>query len=186
MTQGLIKNFNIGEHAELTAQFLPSGDALVNKNYEGSNLRKFVEAYSEEFKRLNDLMSTFNKEYDPSTTTLFLSNWESAINIPDNCFKLADTVTERQQNILVKLQTFGLQTEQDFIDLGATFGIVVTVAGADYPPHEVPHFIIVGGQGFTWTLSGDFASFPEQAETYQCLVKLLIPACYEVIFVQIP
>ena len=83
-----------GKHTELTAQFLPSGDALVNKNYEGSNLRKFVEAYSEEFKRLNDLMSTFNKEYDPSTTTLFLSNWESAIKSCSVCMPNVCSLTK--------------------------------------------------------------------------------------------
>lgn len=179
-----IKRYSIEQTTDFLANFLPEGKALLAKNVEGSNLRKYLTGSSQEFKRLNDTLATFLEDIDPSITVNFIEEWESALRIPDDCIPIAATDQERRENIVLKLTSLSVQTEADFIELAAKFGFTITTTSNKYPPYDVPFFPWSEyGAAFTWEISGDFSSDPAKAIIFECLVRLLIPANYGVLFV---
>ena len=120
------------DHAQSLADYLPGGYTFESKNVYNSNLRALLRGLASELKITQDYITTFEHEYFPDTTTLFLSEWESALQIPDDCLIVEETNEKRLRNIIVKLGNMNLQAKEDFVDLAALFGIHVTVTpGAD-------------------------------------------------------
>lgn len=198
-----INRFTKDQTITLIAQFLPDGKALASKYCEGTNLRSYLSPKSVEFKRFQDIMATFLEELDPRTTELFIEEWESALGIPDACIPLAATAQERRDNIVLKLTSLSVQTEEDFRNLGEQFGFTIEFLSDGVPPYDVPFtplsdvvfgvppydvpFIPSGEDtSFVWLIFADFSSDPTKAAIFQCLVKALIPAYTRVIFLEIP
>jgi len=196
----IIKSFSKEQHTDVLASFIPTGRAYGASGVEGSNLRRYLSASSEEFKRLQDLMATFLSELDPRTTENFITEWENAVGIPDSCIPIAPTDAERRDNIVLKLNALSVQTEQDFIDLAATFGFTITFPPRNALPYTLPFtledpiiiaplpftlpFTLFGDPTkFTWIIEGDFDTDPDKALIFQCLVKLLAPVGYRVVFI---
>jgi len=194
-----IDSFTVEQHTDVLASFIPVGRAYEGSGVDGSNLRRYLSASSEEFKRLQDLMATFLSELDPRTTENFITEWENAVGIPDSCIPIAATADERRDNIVLKLNALSVQTEQDYIDLAAAFGFTITFPPHNALPYTLPFgtedpivinalpftlpFTLVGDPTvFTWFVEGDFDTDPEKALIFQCLVRLLIPVGYQVVF----
>ena len=196
-----INRYSQQETTDFIANFLPSGKALVSKFVQNTNLRRYLEAKSLEFKRLNDLFATFLEELDPRTTQIFLEEWESSLSIPDECIPLSTDDQDRRDNIVLKLSSLSVQTEEDFKNLADQFGLTIEFLSDSFPPYDVPFtplepisfsvppyevpFIPIrdGDEMFLWIIRGDFTSDVTKSETFQCLVRLLIPAYYSVVFI---
>ena len=201
----VFKNYSVETHTDFLANFLPNGKLTTAKFIENSTLRLYLKGKAPEFKRLNDLFVTFINELDPTTTIDFLTEWESAIKIPDSCIPLASTDEERRENILLKLLSLSVQTEQDYIDLAAILGFTISFVTDEFPPYDVPFtplgegvdlsfvppyavpFTPMGfpeeGHLFIFIIKGDFDSNPAKADVFECLVKLLVPSTYRVLLV---
>jgi len=120
------------EQANSLALFLPEGKAFDSKNETTSVLRKFLEGLSEEIKRVYDGMNDLSEDYDINFTTELITNWESAVGIPDDCFPGTGTLADRRTHVLIKFAKMSVQTEQEFIDVIEELGFTVTLTpGAD-------------------------------------------------------
>lgn len=120
------------DQANSLALFLPEGKAFDSKNETTSILRKFLDGLAEEVKRVYDGMNDLSEDYDINLSTELLSNWESAVGIPDDCFPGTGDLAERRTHVLIKFAKMSVQTEQQFIDLIEELGFTVTLnPGAD-------------------------------------------------------
>ena len=134
--------FTVEQHADSLANFLPEGRAWAAKKQEGTQLNSLLKGLAPEYKRINDLFCTFLEQLDPRTTDNFLVEWERLLGIPDDCIPLSTDIQERRDNIVLKLASLSIVTEEDFINLGDQFGITITIShlsDTGFPPHAVPH-----------------------------------------------
>ena len=134
-------NRTIGEHTQALADYLPNGRLFEAKNVQDSNFRQLLRGLAGELFNAQGYLVTLGDEYFPDETNLFLSEWERALGIPDCCFAGDGDVTERRRDVLVKLSALGVQTADDFVELAAVFGVVVTVTQLSqiaFPPYSVP------------------------------------------------
>ncbi len=115
------------QYTDSLARYLPGGELFGSKFKQNSNLRALLRGMAGELFRANGFLREYNDNIIPDTTVKFIEEWESALGIPDDCFKASGSTTERRRDILTKLAALGVQTTQDFIDLAAVFGVTVTV-----------------------------------------------------------
>jgi len=120
-------NHNIEDHADALADYMPNGRLFEAKKINNSNFRQLLRGIAGELFTAEGYLISLNDEYLPDQTTLFLSEWESALGIPDDCFPVSINNDDRRRNILVKLAALGVQTANDFVELGVIFGIDVTI-----------------------------------------------------------
>lgn len=118
----------IQEQAQSLANYLPGGDVFKAKNISTTNLRKFLVGLSGELVTSDGYLRSYSEEIIPDKTVLFINEWEKALGIPDDCFSATGSLNERRTHILIKLASLGVQTSQDFIDLAALFGLVITIS----------------------------------------------------------
>ncbi len=123
----LFKRRSKPDYTDSLARYLPNDRLFAAKNVEGSNLRSLLNGLSAENFRTNGYLREYLDQIIPDKTEKFLGEWESALGIPDCCFTGTGTIEDRRRDVLVKLASLGVQTEQDFIDLAAMFGVSITI-----------------------------------------------------------
>lgn len=123
----LFKLRNNSDTADSLAAYLPNDRLFSAKKIEGTNLRSFLKGLSWEFMKTQALLSELPDEYLPDTTTKLISEWESMLGIPDECFKANGDVNERRRDILIKLASLGAQTGADFEEIAGLFGLSASV-----------------------------------------------------------
>lgn len=192
------------EFTDYLASFLPNGRLFEAKFIEDSILRKYLQGKAPEFVRLNDLFNTHIEQLDPNITENYLEEWEAALKIPDNCIPLASAAQERRDNIILKLGSLSIQTEDDYKELASFYGFTITFVTDEFPPYSVP-FTPLGDEDlsffppynvpftplgdatestrFVFYVKGDFDSDPTKAAIFQCLIRKLVPSTYRVIFI---
>jgi len=187
------------QQAQVIANYMPGGKAFAAKNILGTNIRKWLLGFAREFLRVDALIALFRVDTVPDKTQYYISEWESAVGIPDDCFKGTGDDTERRLHIIMKLAKSGLQTGQDFVDFAAKLGIPIEVeSGAIhgafpfifpikfYPSGEAAHHTIIVRA--TETIGATFPYiFPIVFGTndfalLECLFKKLKPANVDVVF----
>jgi len=185
----------------LLSQFLPNGDFWNAKRLQNTNLYKLINALSDEYKRVKDLLySIVNNRY-VDNTELLLEQWERDLQLPDECLPLADTINERQANILLKYTAKGIQTKNDFLTLANTLGInieIMTGKEVSLWPWIWPHiftgtatqskfFMIVKfvdfptPSGWVWTWPHSWAIDP--TASLQCVFNKLKPANTQIVYI---
>lgn len=123
----MIANRPKEQHAQALADYLPNGPLFEAKNINDSNFRQLLRGLAGELFTAQGYLVTLENEYFPDLTSLFISEWERALGIPDDCFKATGTLNERRRDVLVKLSALGVQTAADFVQLGVVYGIALTV-----------------------------------------------------------
>ena len=118
---------SLDQHARSLADYLPNGRMFEAKNISDSNFRQLIKGLSGELFTAEGYLITLEKEYFPDLTNLFLSEWEQALSIPDCCFTGTGTNDDRRRDIIVKLSALGVQTADDFVELGELFGVDITI-----------------------------------------------------------
>ncbi len=124
---GIFNRRDLEQYTDSLADYLPGGILFASKSVQNSNFRKLLRGMAGELFRSNGLLKSYNDEILPDKTVKFIDEWESAVGIPDDCFKGTGTTDERRRDILTKLASLGIQTRQDFIDVGAILGITIGV-----------------------------------------------------------
>lgn len=200
----LIKKHSKEEHADSIDAYLPSGRLFEGGRVTDTNLRKLLLGLSGELVMAEGFLKTIETEYDITTTTLFIDEWEAAVGIPDDCFLGTGDIEERRKHVLVKLASLGIQTEADFENLAAILGITVDIidgitAGTTFPltfpsvllglTDEEARFTIV--VTYTTTAVEQFPyTFPltfveDTVSILRCLFNKLKPANCNVLFQQV-
>jgi uncharacterized protein YmfQ (DUF2313 family) len=128
----LFKDKTSEDQANSLAQFLPEGKAFDSKYETAAVLRKLLEGVSDELKRVYDGMNDLSEDYDINSCTELITNWESAVGIPDDCFPGTGDIAERRTHVLIKLAKMNVQTADEFIEVIELLGFTVTLTpGAD-------------------------------------------------------
>ncbi len=184
---------DLDAHADALADFMPNGPLFEAKKISNSNFRKLLRGFAGELFTAEGYIKTFDDEYSPLTTNLFLDEWERAVGIPDSCFKGDGDNNERRTHILTKLASLGIQTVADFVTLGSTFGKTITVEALDTmasPPVTVTYSnarftLVITGAGLVSGLPPyDIPHTPGSSESVlECLFNLIRPANCKLIFV---
>jgi len=115
------------QNTNALAAYLPNGQLFVAKNLEGSNLRKSLTALANEYGRYQDKIYEVSTEDDIRNTTNLISEWESALGIPDQCLTSDTTIQQRRKQIEAKFALMNLTTESDWIYLANFFGFTITI-----------------------------------------------------------
>ena len=118
--------FSIEEHTNALAAYLPNGYTFEAKNIDRSNLRALLQGFAFELFLAQGYIQTLEDEYFPDRTILYLSEWEQALGLPDDCFTIDSTNANRLLQIIVKLAHMNLEGTQDYVDLAALFGVTIT------------------------------------------------------------
>lgn len=191
------------EHTSALTNYLPGGVMFGSKTVSDSNLYKFMFGLAAEMGLTDEFIKLYRTDILPDETVNFIDEWESALGIPDDCFPGDGTLDERRAHVLVKLASLGVQTAQDFVDLGVIFGITITVTPAidkksffpmTFPivfseplvlPDErftiiVEYSGVLGAPVFPLTFPIPFGT--EQLAILECLFRKLIPANCDLIF----
>jgi len=176
-----IKKYTTDEWIGFLNHFLPNGEAFVAKYVEGTNLRAYQKAKSQEFKRFGDFIADLISEVLPSTSINLLSEWEAYLGIPDSCIPLANTLQERRDNVILKLTSLAYQTEQHLIDLADAYGFTITFSLSTGFNYTLP-FVLNNNERSLFLISGNFSTSPDKAAVFQCLIRSLIPANKTVVF----
>lgn len=187
------------EHAVTLGQYLPDGPLFEAKTIDESNLYKFIFGLADIQRIVEENLTLTYDDFDFRTTKFLIDQWEGALGIPDSCFTGTGTDDERRTAITAKFLSFGVQTEQDFIDIAALYGIIVTIQnGFDGLDKFTLTFPITFGDvkeaRFTMIVNfevDDSLTFPftfpilfgdENIEILKCLFRKLAPANVRVIF----
>jgi len=199
----LITNSSVESHADSLSDYLPSGRLFESARVGNSNFRKLLLGLAGELFNAEGYLKSIANEYDINTTTLFIGEWEGALGIPDSCFSTSGSIEERRRNILVKLASLGVQTSDDFEELGSIFGVDVKVsAGIDVSsvfPMTFPFIFFDSALDARFTIVVDFkvqtaSRFPltfqftfgsDGIAILECLFNKLKPANCNIIFRQV-
>lgn len=154
MSTNLFKAHTQAEHATSIAHYLPGGPLFDAAFRDGTISRSLFIGIAAEFERAEQQLILLSDELDPRETTLFIEEWERNVGIPDDCFDVAADLATRRRNVLIKLVSLGVQTNDDYIALGNLLGFSIQI---DYPiiaavlPQIVP-FIVNSSRilRFTW------------------------------------
>lgn len=120
----------IEEHTNSLVAYLPGGELFDAKNEYGSTLRNLFAGLAYEMKRVDDLMNAVSVEHDIRCTENLITEWESALGIPDSCFPGTGSIETRRSHVLIKLASLGVSTAKGFIDLAALFGFKALIPSA--------------------------------------------------------
>ena len=190
------------QHTQILADYLPGGRLFVAKNIADSNFRKLLRGLSYELFTADGYLRDFQEDINPSTTTYFIGEWERALGIPDSCFSGDGSLTERRRDVVVKLASLGIQSADDFVDLGALFGITVEVrSGRYFNTFPLIFPILLGSteKEARFTIVVDFTvegvsrfplTFPftfgnDTIAVLECLFRKLKPANCDILFRQV-
>jgi uncharacterized protein YmfQ (DUF2313 family) len=125
------------QHQQALAQYAPNDRLFQAKNVKNTNLYKLFLGLGGEFTRVDEIFQNVWDNTNILTTNDadYISRWEDAVGIPDSIFLKTDSLplSERKNNILLKLRSLNCLTEQDFIDLAAILGYTVEISnGINY------------------------------------------------------
>ena len=194
-----IESHTLVQHANAFASFLPGGDLFVAKNIHDSVFRQILNGLSHELLRAENYVKLLQEDFIPDKTINFISEWERALGIPDECFDTSGSPDIRRRNILAKLASLGVQTVSDFESLALLFGVIVTIVPGvesnEVFPFTFPLTFPLSAQEARFTIvveytptSGVFPYiFPfvlgdNSATILECLFNKLKPANCQVLF----
>ena len=185
------------EHAQVLANELPNSRDFGAKNISDSNFRAYLSIFAPEMATYEQTMLEVAREIDINESTVYLSNWEKAMGIPDDCFPGTGTLEERRLHVIIKLACMNVSTEEDLIELAAKLGKTITIepiAPKFFPPYDIPMIPIGLPQArFKWIVRGDDIApafppypIPHFLETgdviLNCVILKVKPAYIDILF----
>ena len=193
---------NEAQSISILSQHLPSGPAWEAKARPESNFYKILKGMVQEFSRVEAQIQGVADEHDINQTVELLTEWETSVGIPDECFSIDISVAQRRDNVILKLGALnGVVSDQDFIDIAAVLGFVVTIVPGStialFPLlFPLPLFLDANDARFTMRVEVDNApppgvfplAFPipftgDNANILECVFNLLKPSVTKIQFV---
>ena len=195
----IVQEITQAQQADILAQYIRDDRLHQAKNKEGSNLRKVLIGLAEEFVRFRDKANLIYDDYSPGKTEQLITDWETQVGIPDDCFSNTGTLEERRTNILLKLAGINVSTEQQFKNLASLLGFNIEVSNgietSTFPltlpfillnQDEAPFTIIItlpaSEQPAGLPLELPFTLTSQAPEILECLFNKIKPAQCNLIF----
>lgn len=176
---------------------LPTGPAW--NAAPGTVLENLLDAAAQELGRLDLRAANLVDEADPRTTSEMLEDWERALQLPDHCADLADTLSARRAAVTLKYTATGESRPAYFVDIAAQLGYRIaieefmeyepghTVLGVEITPPQWPYVWRVHASNDTireWTCI-DPCTEPLRSwgnEQLECAINRLKPSHTHVLF----
>jgi len=193
---------DIEQYTDSLARYLPGGCLFASRYQDGSTFRRLLRGLAGELFRVNGLIKEYCEQIIPDEAVKFVDEWESSVEIPDDCFPGTGSIDERLLHVVIKLASLGIQTQQDFIDLALLFGVDVTIRSGSVNgtfPMVFPilffnssrdarftiivTFTLVDGERFPYTFPLPFGNMT--LSIIECLFNKLKPVNCDVIFEQV-
>ena len=189
----------VEQHTQSFADYLPNGKTFQAKNITDSTFRKFLRGLSQEFQRIEQSLIETSGQHDINCAEEeFLSLWERAVGIPDDCFDGGGTIDERRLHVILKLAQMNVSTEQDFVDLAASLGFTITIGHPidnAFPPFDIPLTVTGPMARFIWEVAGlgpesfvppyDIPLFLDAGTSILiCVFEQLKPAMTQIVFLE--
>ncbi len=117
------------------ADHMPQGEAWGSKLVEGSNLHSQMHGTAKPFNITEGRIADLARDFDIDQTTELVSDWETSVGLPDECFGVVNGLAERRA--LIK-ERFGktpivtLAEQQDLIDRLFPDLDVTLIPGAEF------------------------------------------------------
>lgn len=189
------------QHTQVLADYLPNGELFAAKNIRDSLYRMFLRGLAHTEQDAESFLCLFDKELDIRTTTAFLEEWEATVGIPDDCFTNDTDIETRRAQVLIKLAALGVQTEQEFVDLAALYGVQIEIDSGSEHNIFTLNFPLIFFQTakvarFTMIVFYDLAETATFTYTYpipfgnavipilECLFRKLVPANVDLLFLR--
>lgn len=116
------------EQADVIAQYLPNNPCFIDKNIDNTVLRNILLGLASQWMQVRSYNNEVYNEYNPETTTKYISEWEQMVGIPNECIPIANTLEERRKFILLKLAGLYAETEQQIINIASILGLSITIS----------------------------------------------------------
>lgn len=117
----------IGKAISLLQSHLPTGPAWLAFRLPDKNASKLMTALARAYDDALQFMCRIEAELDPRTTEELITEWETAVGLPDPCLPKATTLEERRFWVIFRLTKRRWSTAQDWIDLAALYGLDISV-----------------------------------------------------------
>lgn len=114
---GLMDN---SDYLKQLQALLPTGLAWPKNPV--AKLTALLQAWGDEFARVDTLTDALAEESDPRTTNALLPDWERVAGLPDPCVTLAQSLAQRRSALRSKLTATGGQSRAYFIAMLADMG----------------------------------------------------------------
>ena len=111
--------------AQLQA-LLPPGAAFSHEK--NASITRLLNAFADEFARVDNKASQWIDESDPRTATELLPDWERVAGFPDPILGLATTIQERRRQLVTRLTAVGGQSIAYFESFAAALGFPIAVS----------------------------------------------------------
>lgn len=111
---------NADHYLKQAQALLPRGLAWTRAI--GTNLTSLLQAWSDEFARVDATFDTLTDEADPRTTLQLLSDYERVFGLPDPCVTAPQTVDQRRGALVSKMTYSGGQSRAYFIGIANAMG----------------------------------------------------------------
>jgi uncharacterized protein YmfQ (DUF2313 family) len=171
------------DYAAQLRALLPGGPAWAD-----ALTQKFLDAWAEEFRRLDSRITKLLNEADVRTTDEVLSEWEALLGLPDSCTTNVDlSVQERRTLAWRKLTQRGGQSRAYFIALAEALGVPGCTITEQFGgnPHHWRMTVPLPVTNSRYMTCLDDCTSPLQTYTpnlIECPIRKLKPAHTEVFF----
>lgn len=115
------------EQQRISANYMPSGDAMIAKNIPTKNMFKQIRGLSKTFGRLEATINDFLSGIIITESSSMVDEWEKCLGIPDESFIDPNTDEERRRYCVFKLSSESMATKAELEWLLGVYGISCTV-----------------------------------------------------------
>lgn len=113
--------------ADALRRHLPTGPAWDAWSRPGKTAYKLLAALAKGFEDAWTTLYGLATELDPRTTTQYLTEWETAVGLPDPCLPATTSLADRRAQVMFRLDKRRWTTVQDWKDLATLFGYEVVI-----------------------------------------------------------
>lgn len=188
---------DVEQYTQSLANYLPGGKLFAAKNIPDSNLRSLIRGLAHTLFDANGFIKEFTDDISPLVTRKFLVEWESAVNLPDDCFiEDVDTLSNEQRriNIIAKLSYMAVQTGTSMEELAAWLGYTIIVVPGIEDTSGTTDGLTDTEKRFTIVVNAQLsneATFPmtfpiffgnNEAIFLVCVIERVIPSNCQILF----
>lgn len=121
-----------GKAFDALQRHIPLGPAWLAFRVPGKVAYLLGKALARAFDDAWQALAKLPAELDPRTTTELITEWETAVDLPDICLPAASTLQQRRDQVMLRLSKKRWSTAQDWKDLALLFGLTVTITPGWY------------------------------------------------------
>lgn len=106
---------------------LPDGVAWIAWRMPGKTARRLMDAIAEAYEDMTQAICDMTTEIDCRTTTQLITEWETAVGLPDPCLPTVATLAERRTWVQWRLTKRRYSTVADWNYLASLFGLEIAI-----------------------------------------------------------